>query len=201
MKKKAALLFCLATLLYAAVASAQLYKSIGTDGRVTYSDMPPASAAHIEKKASSQANSDELPPVLAAALKQNPVILYTTGKCKPCDEGRDLLGQRGIPFAEKTVNTNEDLAVLRQAGGDQQLPLLSIGGQKKQGFETDAWHAALSAAGYPTTSQLPASYQRPGVVPAAGEKPKATQDAVPPTATATRQPPAPANNSPSGFRF
>lgn len=201
MKKEAALLFFLATLLYTAAASAQLYKSIGTDGRITYSDVPPASAAHIEKKGSGQANSNELPPGLAAALKQNPVILYTTGKCKPCDEGRDLLEQRGIPFVEKTVNTNEDLVVLRQAGGDQQLPLLSIGSHKNHGFEADAWHAALSAAGYPATSQLPASYQQPGVVPAAGESLKATRDAVSPTATTARQPPAPATNSPSGFRF
>lgn len=205
MKITTAALFCLVSLPY--VASAQLYKSVGADGRVTYSDTPPASAAQVERKPLSSSQGNELPPDLAAALAKNPVTLYTTDNCKPCDEGRDLLLQRGIPFAEKTVNTNEDLAVLRQASGDQQLPVLSVGSQKRQGFETDAWHAALGAAGYPTTSKLPKTYRNPAAAAAAGKKPQPEQSAAATPGAADSaprspaMPAAPAGNAPPGFRF
>ncbi|MGB7481272.1 MAG: glutaredoxin family protein [Burkholderiaceae bacterium] len=192
-----------AGLLWAAGASAQLYKSVGPDGRVTYSDTPPPSAARVERTLPNRTRqTDALPPELAAARHKNPVTLYTTENCKPCSEGRALLQQRGIPFAEKTVHSNEDLAALRQAGGDQQLPLLTVGSQKQQGFEADAWHATLAAAGYPETSQLPKSYQNPAAVPAAPPKPVAAAKPPAPEQNAgAAPPPPPAGNAPPGFQF
>src|SRR5438093_1245155 len=113
-------------LLCAASADAQLYKSIGPDGKVTYSDTPPPAAARVEKKSAAAGDSTDvnLPYELAQAAKGNPVTLYTTAECAPCDDGRRLLNSRGIPFNEKTVSGNEDIARLRQAGGEPQLPFL-----------------------------------------------------------------------------
>jgi len=197
-----------AGLLWMAGAHAQLYKSVGPDGRVTYSDTPPNSA-QIERTLPNRTRpADALPAALAEAHARHPVTLYTTDNCQPCSDGRALLQRRGIPFAEKTVHSNEDLAVLRKVGGDQQLPLLTVGNQRQQGFEADSWNATLGAAGYPETSQLPKSYQNPPAIAAAPPRAApAAQTAAQPAAEpgsapgGATPPPPPAGNAPPGFQF
>ncbi len=127
-------------------------------------------------------------------------------KCEPCDEGRSYLKQRGIPFAEKTVTTNEDITRLKQVSSDARLPVLTIGRNKQSGFANGAWDGALTAAGYPQTSQLPKNWRQPAPQ-AAAPKPKAeqaAQGAKPAAADAAAAvpslPPA-AGNAPPGFRF
>ena len=198
-------------MLCAASASAQLYKWVGPDGKVTYSDVPPPSSARqVETKSVTAGivNAAGLPYELAEAVKANPVTLYTTGKCIPCDDGRRLLSERGIPFAEKTVNSNEDFAQLRKAGGKGQLPLLSVGRLKEEGFAAGVWNNVLTAAGYPESSKLPKSYRNSPAEAAALPVPPKTADAKdsanadrstePPRAT--ELPPA-TGNAPPGFRF
>lgn len=203
MKRTLSLLLLFLGLGCTAGASAQLYKSIGPDGKVTYSDTPPATS-QIEKKLTvrdTASASESLPYELAEAVKKNPVTLYTTTKCKPCDDGRKLLSSRGIPFAEKTVNTNDDLAVLHQAGGDQQLPLLTIGHQAQQGFDADTWNMALGALGYPEASKLPKTYHNPPAVAAAPPKPVPENKVTQASESGTPQPAPPSGNAPPGFRF
>lgn len=197
-------------LLCAAGANAQLYKWVGPDGKVTYSDTPPPkTAARVETKstAGSTADTTGLPYELAQAVRNHPVTLYTTNDCFACDEGRNLLSARGIPFVEKTVTTNEDAVQFRQISGDSKLPLLTIGRAKERGFEPGAWNSALSAAGYPETSKLPKTYRNPPPAAAAPTPKPAvpkqaaaeTQQATPAPA-ATELPPA-IGNAPPGFRF
>jgi glutaredoxin len=147
----------------ASAAHAELYKWVGADGKVTYSDVaPPANAKQVEKRALSGGSAGvTLPAELAAAVAMNPVTLYATNSCAPCDEGRALLKQRGIPFAEKTITTNEDISKLKQVGGDAQLPLLVISNSKFRGFERQEWNKSLSSAGYPENSVLPKEYRYP----------------------------------------
>ena len=199
-------------LLYTATAHAQLYKWVGPDGKVTYSDTPPPIAAErLETRPAAPATTISgvgLPFELTEAIRNHPVTLYTTRNCIPCDEGRKLLSQRGIPFSEKTVNTSEDAAQFRQVGGESQLPLLTIGRTREQGYDAEAWNTALSAAGYPKTSRLPGNYRNPpaqaaapAVKPESTEQEKAaatTKDAPP--ASSTDLPPA-LGNAPPGFRF
>ncbi|HJW57033.1 MAG TPA: glutaredoxin family protein [Burkholderiaceae bacterium] len=198
-------LFC------AASAQAELYKWVAPDGKVTYSDMPPPlSAARVEQKPMTNGSAADipLPYELAEAAKNNPVVLYTTTKCAPCDEGRTLLNVRGIPFTEKTIASPEDMAQLHQAGGDSQLPFLAVGRNTQQGFQSNAWNALLTAAAYPDSSKLPGNYRNPPPEPAAPlpktigvtqEKPahEARKDAR----TRRIDTPSAAGNAASGFRF
>ena len=111
----------LLSLLVSAGAHAQLYKWVGPDGKVTYSDTPPpASAKKVEEKSigTGSVAASGLPFELAEAVRANPVTLYTTSNCEGCDSGRELLNARGIPFTEKTVHSEDDIARLKQAGGD-----------------------------------------------------------------------------------
>lgn len=198
-------------LLCVSSANAQLYKWVGPDGKVTYSDAPPPSVAtKVETRSltTSGVNTADLPYEVAEATKAHPVTLYTTRDCQPCDEGRKLLTERGIPFTEKTVNSNDDIAQYKQAGGDGQLPLLTVGKFRERAFEAGAWNNVLTTAGYPESSRLPKSYRNPPAQAAAPAAP-AEEKRAPANAganntgsrpTATDLPPA-IGNAPPGFRF
>jgi len=186
-------------------AQAQLYKWVGPDGKVTYSDTPPpASIKQVETKdiGDNSVSAAGLPFELAQAVKASPVTLYTTRNCAPCNEGRKHLTARGIPFTEKTVNSEEDIAQFRKVGGKEDLPLLIVGNVKERGFAAEAWNGTLTAAGYPETSMLPRSYRAPQAQAAAPEPKVAssgkTAASYPPPAT--ELPPA-IGNAPPGFRF
>lgn len=194
-------------LLLTAGAQAQLYKSVGPDGKVTYSDTPPASkSARVETKTIGSAGPSTagLPYELTEAVRAHPVVLYSGAECAPCDEGRRMLNQRGVPFSEKTVTTAEDLAAYKQVAGDARLPTLTVGRTRERGFEAGAWNAALTAAGYPETSRLPRNYRQPEAQ-ALAPKPAAPKAAAQAQAPAER--PAPTDlppatgKAPPGFRF
>ena len=195
-------------LLCAGAAHGQLYKWVGPNGKVTYSDTPPpATVSKVETKSVTigGVSASDFPYEVAEAMRNYPVTLYTTRNCPPCDQGRKLLTERGIPFTEKTVNSSDDIAQFKQAGGDQ-LPLLVVGKFRERAFESAAWHNVLTTAGYPESSRLPRSYRSPPAVAAAPpvavteqREPSngATTSASP---QATDLPPA-IGNAPPGFRF
>jgi glutaredoxin len=174
---------------------------------VNYTDVPPpSSASKVEQKAISGGGSGygDLPYEVSEAVKANPVTLYTTANCSACDEGRRMLNERGIPFKEKTVTSNEDIAQLKQAGGTAQLPFLTVGRAKQTGFLADTWGAALTTAAYPETSKLPKTYRSPAAEPAA-PKPAAVakrdQKNESTAAAPSGDVPPATGNAPPGFRF
>lgn len=194
-------------MLIAGGAQAQLYKWVGPDGKVTYSDTPPPkTAAKVEKKSlgSSGPSDAGLPYEVANAMRNNPVVIYTMAKCAGCDAARNALQQRGVPYSEKTVSGYEDQNKLLQVSGGTELPFITVGRTQIKGYDQSAISAALSAAGYPENSVLPRSYQFRAAESAAPPAPKAEPKASPtPTPTPSPTPaPRPANdNTPPGFQF
>ncbi len=150
-----------AMLLWAATAQAQIYKWVDAKGVTHYSDQAPTTGEKVETKTFAGAPTVDLPYALAEAVRAAPVTLYTTSQCDACNQGRTMLQARGIPFSEKTVNTNDDIARLKQAGSAGQLPFLVVGRARLTGFEAGAWHGALTEASYPTERLLPSNYQYP----------------------------------------
>ena len=115
----------------------QIYRIVTPDGRVTFSDRPPADAAAKAAPApvvppGGSAGSDlgTLPFELRQAATTYPVALYTGPECPPCQSARAMLTTRGIPFTERTVTTNEDIEALRRLAGSPTLPVATIGGQQ-----------------------------------------------------------------------
>lgn len=190
-------------LVCAVSAHAEMYKWVGEDGKITYSDVPPPKTAkQVEKKfmGSSGPDTAGLPYELAEAVKNNPVTLYTTAKCPACEQGRKLLNGRGIPFSEKTVSTNEDIALLQKLSGASTLPVLTIGRSKESGFESGAWDTALTTAGYPASNQLPKTFNN-GKAEAAAPIAKAETPAKTETQKPSATPEAPLTRTPGAFRF
>lgn len=199
--------------LWCAVAGVQaqtIYRIVGADGKVTFSDKPPVSSDQgkvagtgVGANAAS-ANSAALPFELRQVVAKYPVTLYTSAKCAPCDAGRALLISRGVPFNERTVTTAEDNESLQRISGENSLPFLTIGGQRIKGLSDSEWTQYLDAAGYPKTSQLPASFKNAPPLPLVSLQkpvaaPKTEEKAAAPGAPRPSTAVNPAN--PAGIQF
>lgn len=196
-----------------AVCAQGVYRIIGPDGRVTFSDQPPptspapAATTGGSQRSTGGSPGSHLPYALQQVASRYPVVIYTDQDCAPCDSGRRMLEARGIPFSEKTVgNTAGDLAALKRLGGDGTLPLLTIGAQRIKGYSEAEWGRYLDAAGYPAQSALPPGYRRPAASPlvapaqtsAAPAAPEETTEASP---ADNKIPVTPPVTNPAGIRF
>lgn len=197
----------------------QIYKIVGPDGRVTFSDKPPldantkASTAPVVTASRGGGTSiASLPFEVRQAATRYPVTLYSAPGCQTCATGRAMLVSRGIPFDEKTVTSNEDFEALKRVSGVTTLPLLTIGSQQLKGFGESEWNQFLDAAGYPKTSQLPPNYlPNPATPLVAVETPKSTTTSAATPAAAQRQParpqapetppPSETADNPAGIKF
>lgn len=190
-----------------------VYRIVGPDGKVTFSDRPPETAAKSAQTVtpgtgSGAAPAADLPYELGKTAARYPVTLYTGQNCAPCDTARRFLENRGIPFSERTVNTNEDLEALKSRGSEGGLPFATIGSQRLTGFLDTEWTQYLDAAGYPKTSQLPRTYRRPTPAPLT-QPVKAPEPAASAQTEPARRPvPRPAQednpvnpNNPAGLKF
>lgn len=186
-----------------------VYRIVGPDGRVSYSDQPPpaANARPVVSGAPGAAGgaSAQLPFELRQVASRYPVVLYTSAECAPCNSGRNLLNARGIPYAERTISTNEDAEALKRLSGQASLPFLTIGSQQIKGYSDSEWTQFLDAAGYPKQSALPSAYRRAAptplvaVAPAAAPAPATTAQSQPAEASAPSV--APPVTNPAGIRF
>lgn len=192
--------------LLTALPSFALYKVVGPDGKVTYTDRPPATqgtTGKVQPLSSSgiPVADDALPYELRQTVSRYPVTLYTSEKCTPCDSGRNFLRQRGIPYAERTVSTQADLEAMQRVEGGTELPVLRIGGQQVKGYSDAEWGSYLDAAGYPKQSRLPASYRFPSAQPMVAREAVPTQAPAAAPAQATAPVPQPTPAASPGIRF
>lgn len=182
----------------------QVYKSVDKNGRVTYSEVPPIPGSGDKLTGESAANA-ALPYSLQQVVSRYPVTLYTTTNCAPCINARLMLTQRGVPFTERTVSSNEDIAAYKKLNSDNNFPLATIAAQQLKGYEESEWTKYLDAAGYSKISTLPRNFRNAepvSLTPTKAadkevvEKPVA-KPARPSAVTAPQEP----NNNPAGIRF
>lgn len=197
-------------LLAAGAALAQpVYRHVDKNGKVTFSDQPPAADAQAAAPRGSGAGGAgaALPYELRQVAQRYPVTIYTGEECGPCGAGRSLLVTRGIPFEERTVKTNEDVEALQRLSSQASLPLLTIGSQQLKGFSDAQWSQYLDAAGYPKSAQLPAGYRNPPAQPMVAVQAAPAAPAAPAAAPAPAPAPAPAAvngptpSNPAGIKF
>lgn len=198
---------------WGAGAQAQVYRIVGPDGRVTFSDRPPAdtraapAAALALPGGGGGSPTASLPADVRAAASRFPVTLYTGADCTPCLSARNLLLTRGVPFTERTITTAEDVAALQRLSGATSLPFATIGGQHIRGFSDLEWSQYLDAAGYPRTSRLQASWRNPDPQPLVAAAQPATTSARPAPAPQPQRAEAdpfsdePPPSNPAGIRF
>ena len=203
-------LLCAASACNVALAQS-VHRIVGPDGKVTFSDRAPSKGAAAADSVvtpgptplgAAAASTASLPYELRQVATRFPVTLYTSSDCVPCNSARNLLINRGIPFTERTVSTNEDIDALKRMSGESSLPFGTIGAQQLRGFSDTEWTQYLDAAGYPKQSQLPPNYRRPAAaplvaVPAQPAAPAADKASAAPARRPSAPPAAPTGPSPS----
>jgi glutaredoxin len=196
----------LATGLVIALPGHALYKVVGADGKVTYTDRIPTEGKLLpvggQAAAAVAASVDvAMPAELRQATGRYPVTLYTTsGACDPCDAARQLLRKRGVPYAEKQVLSPEDGDALQRLSGGRDVPTLTIGAQTLRGLAGEVWGQYLDSAGYPRESKLPPGYQYPAAAPITERREASAAARAASAAPTPVAAPAPAP-APNGFKF
>lgn len=130
----------------------ELYRYIDNNGRVQYSDKYDADAEQL--KLGNEPTVEEALPYETQKAKQFfPVTLYTSDECgAPCNDARQLLIDRAIPFAEDKLATKEAYDEFFKSSGSNQAPTMSVGKTWVKGFHVEQWHKELDFAGYPKTA-------------------------------------------------
>ena len=200
--------------LTSAANAQQVFRIVGSDGKVSFSDQPPPAASNVKATASTggsgtknAAEGGALPYELRQIASKYPVTLYTSESCGPCGAARTLLAGRGVPFTEKTIASSEDIKALQRLSGNASLPFATIGGQQLNGFSDVEWTQFLNAAGYPEASKLPANYRQPAATPLVSVAVAPLTAPATNTAAATAAPvrpatlPAISGSNPAGIKF
>jgi hypothetical protein len=174
MKRIILLLACLANMSLN-VQAGELYRWVDASGKVYYGDVLPAGAMQVEvKKFPEDTTSNEYLPYETRRAQENfPVTLYVGNGCgEPCDQGRNLLNKRGIPFSEKFLRTKEEIDTFKQLSGiDRFAPVLAVGKNFLKGFLESQWNSELDIAGYPKTASY--RYRQRVAAPSAPAVPEA----------------------------
>jgi glutaredoxin len=192
-----------------AVPALAQYKVVDPDGRVTYTDRPPvAESAKVmplgrsgAPTAGATATEGGLPFELRQVATRFPVTLYTGASCTPCEAGRQLLRQRGVPYVERQIVTAEDSAALERLSGGRTIPSLTVGSQALRGFNPTDWSSYLDAAGYPRESRLPRGWAPPPATPLVARAPAVPAATPAPAEPARPAAPAPAETPNPTIRF
>ena len=132
-------------------------------GQINYGDRPPPDAQNllrIDLLTIGEHTQSLLPYQVRRAASNFPVMLFTSKSCPPCNTARTFLNKRGIPFAERTVESNEDGEEFKRVTNAEGVPVMLLGTKPVVAFDPDDWNNALDATGYPGTSMLPRSFKQ-----------------------------------------
>jgi len=125
-------------------------------GQTVFSDLPPPpGTSQVVKQSGAQPGDErQRPYAMRQAAKKYPVTLYTTASCADaCEQARRLLNARGVPFTERQLKSDQELAELAKLlGNEAGVPSLSVGRQSLRGLADDAWNDLLDLAGYPKSA-------------------------------------------------
>lgn len=148
-------LFLFGFFLFGNAQAGELYRSIDSSGKVHYSDRPLSGTEDVErlKLGSEPLPDDSLPYETQRAKQTFPVTLYIYEDCGAvCKQARDLLNQRGVPFIEKVLASQEDINTFRKTSGGGQVPAATVGKTWLNGFLAEQWNKELDFAGYPKSA-------------------------------------------------
>jgi glutaredoxin len=146
-------IIALCALLACIPASAQqVYRWVGPDGRVQYSDKPPpgVKASPVESRINSYSGTPVVSgaPPAARAARQPEVRMYATDWCGYCKQARQYFARNGIRYTELDVEKSDAARAEYQRLGARGVPVILVGEQRMNGYSEDRLAAMLKAAGY-----------------------------------------------------
>ena len=152
----------LLTLVMSAAADT-VYKVVGPDGEITYSDKPPAERARtntlefrnlpssplpnhvlrfreqLEKSAEGRINAARPSPASDA-------VLFTASWCGHCKRAKTHLAAAQISYIEYDIESADGMRAFISAGGSGGVPLLVAGDRRIQGYSAPAYDRLAAAS-------------------------------------------------------
>ncbi|MBS1143043.1 MAG: hypothetical protein H6R14_449 [Proteobacteria bacterium] len=135
-----------------------VYRSVGPDGRVTYSDHPPTTgkvqkiysfenlpASPVpESTLNFRQDAEKSMKKRLAAQPASGTVLYSAEWCGYCRKAKAYLNNRGVAYQEIDIDTPDGKQAFSAVGRGGGIPLLIANGQRVQGFTAAAYDALFS---------------------------------------------------------
>lgn len=145
-------LFVLSFFLFSQAQAGVMYRAVDIHGKVYYSDKPIEDAEQL-KLGDTSAPAQPMSYETRKAQQNFPVIFYSAPDCGTlCQQARDLLNKRGIPFTEKNLVQKTEVDEFVKQSGNKDLPAMTVGRTWVKGFLASQWDKELDFAGYPKTA-------------------------------------------------
>jgi len=133
-----------------------VYKAVGPDGEVTYTDKPPADRARASTLEFHNLPSSPLPAQVlrfreqleksaqgrinaARAPRAGDVALFTASWCGHCRRAKAHLAAAQISYVEYDIENVDGMRAFIGAGGGGGVPLLLAGDKRVQGYSAAAY--------------------------------------------------------------
>jgi glutaredoxin len=162
------MLFLLLTILSASAQADTVYKSIGPDGKIIYSDQPPAGDGKLEKTmdirnlpatpmpASVERFREEMLKGMKSKQaeagkpgKSGVPVLFMAQWCRFCKQAEAYMTERHIAYAAQDIDTPPGMRAMVEAGLSGGIPILLLNaqtGQKLRGYTKAAYDSVFGAA-------------------------------------------------------
>lgn len=127
-------------------ARADVYKVIGADGKVTYTDKEPQSPGAKSEKLNIQTYSGA-PSVSALDNPVGKVTILSAQWCGVCTRAKAYMKSRNIAFEEWDVDKSDYARSKMNQLGAKGVPVILVGNQKMVGFSEGALDAMLKKTG------------------------------------------------------
>lgn len=143
MNQGAALIF-LTLAVFGLEAQAEIYKIIGPDGKVSYSDKEPQSEKAEKLKIQTYSGTPSVSS-LNTAFKR--VTLFSAQWCGACRKAKAYMASHKIAFDEWDIDTSSYAQAKMKEFGAKSIPVILVGDQKMIGFTPEKFEAMRNKAG------------------------------------------------------
>ena len=144
------------------VQAEALYKVVGPDGKITYTDQPPADPKTATTMQITSAPSTPLPDAVlkyqaelqksmqgrlasAKVADSGPPALFSAAWCGYCTQAKAYLAAKSIRNREYDIDTEDGARAYVEAGGKKGIPLLVSGSKRQQGFSPASYDSFFAA--------------------------------------------------------
>jgi glutaredoxin len=136
----------LAFVLYAQQAQAEIYKVIGADGKVSYTDKAPQDRTAKSETLKIQTWSGA-PSVSSYNGSVRKVTLLSAQWCGICRQAKAYMTSRKIAFEEWDIDRSDYARSKMRELGAKGVPVILVGKQKMVGFSPEGLDDMLQKAG------------------------------------------------------